>query len=385
MFCTQCGIQISEDAVYCINCGAKVIKEGVGSGLAEELVEQEAAAFEEAVIPKGAETIDCISSDNTIERKEGGNNDTKGEQKSSTFWAGVIVIAVAGFGVWLLVLFLRWLSSAFIPAIVVIAGGYILYHKVLAKMITEFFYERTPKELQLLEGMTDSKLLETLSDKFNYPYFKGVHYGPEGECVIEGKYSMYSVVFSENNIAEISYIAEEDDDKKKRTVLLEALAIQDYINKFFNPDLKIDVVKDMKRLKLAEGQRKAVAVVCTIASVLIVAAIAWDYISPGSLQSMVVPGIEVRSAYLSQYSKQVTIEEAFDNFFDNCKWTKYDSEGYTNVVFTGTCIYLGERADVRIIFKLTGEHFIVDSLDINGRTQSDLILYGVLSAVYEDY
>lgn len=100
---------------------------------------------------------------------------------------------------------------------------------------------------------------------------------------------------------------------------------------------------------------------------------------------MVVPGIEVRSAYLSQYSKQVTIEEAFDNFFDNCKWTKYDSEGYTNVVFTGTCIYLGERADVRIIFKLTGEHFIVDSLDINGRTQSDLILYGVLSAVYEDY
>lgn len=232
--------------------------------------------------------------------------------------------------------------------------------------------------------MNASSLLEALSGKFNYPYFKGVHYGTDGECVIEGKYAMYPVCFGKNNNAEISYIAKEDD-KKKRTVLLEAMAIQDYINKFFNPNLPIDVIKDMKKLKLAEGQRKAVAVVCTIASVLIVAALGLDYIFPGSLQSMAVPGIEVRSAYLSQYSTQVTIEEAFENFFGSCKWAKYDSEGYTYVVFTGTCMYLGEQADVRIVFKVTGENFIVDSLDINGRAQGDLILYGVLSAVYEDY
>lgn len=28
-------------------------------------------------------------------------------------------------------------------------------------------------------------LLEALSGKFNYPYFKGVYYGTMGECVIE--------------------------------------------------------------------------------------------------------------------------------------------------------------------------------------------------------
>lgn len=358
MFCRQCGTQISDDASYCGCCGAKVIR---------------------------AETVDRVSS--IVEQREGGDNGKIEKQKSATFWAWVIVIVslgVIGLAIWLLVLFLRWLSSAFIPAVAVIAGGYILYHKVLAKVITEYFYDRTPKEIHLPEGMTASSLLEALSGKFNYPYFKGVHYGTDGECVIEGKYAMYPICFGENDIAEISYIASEYD-KKKRTVLLEVMAVQDYLNKFFNPNLPVDVIKDMRKLKLAEGQRKAVAVVSAIASLLIMAAIVLDYVSPGSLQSMAVPGIEVRTAYLSEYSTQVTIEEAFENFFDNCKWAKYDSGAYTYVAFTGTCKYLGERVDIRIVFKITGENFIVDSLDINGRTQNDLILYGVLSAVYEDY
>ncbi|MBD5459656.1 MAG: zinc ribbon domain-containing protein, partial [Lachnospiraceae bacterium] len=261
MFCRQCGIQISDDAAYCRGCGAKVIK---------------------------AETVDCIS--DTVGQRVGGDSGEKEKQKSSAIGVWIIVIVslgVAGLAIWLLFLFLRWLLSAFIPAVAVIAGGYILYHKVLAKVITGYFYDRTSKEIHLPEGMTASSLLETLSGKFNYPYFKGVHYGADGECVIEGKYAMYPVCFGENNITEISYIAEADD-KKKRTVLLETLTIRDYINKFFNPNLPVDVTKDMKKLKLAEGQRKAVAVVCAIASVLIAAVIVWDYITPGSLQSMAV-------------------------------------------------------------------------------------------------
>lgn len=358
MFCRQCGTQISDDAAYCGSCGAKVIR---------------------------AETVDCISG--TVEQGESGGDGKIEKQKSSAFWVWVIVIVslgIIGLVIWLLFLFLRWLSSAFIPAVAVIAGGYILYHKVLAQAITEYFYDRASKEIHLPEGMTASSLLEALSGKFNYPYFKGVHYGADGECVIEGKYAMYPICFGENNITEISYIVSEYD-KKKRTVLLEAVAVQDYLNKFFNPNLPVDVIKDMRKLKLAEGQRKAVAVVSAIASFLIMAAIVLDYVSPGGLQSMAVPGIEVRSAYLSQYSTKVTIEEAFEAYFNNCKWSKFDSEGYTYVAFTGTCRYFDEPADVRIVFKITGENFIVDSLDINGKTQNDWVLYGLLSSVYEDY
>lgn len=227
-------------------------------------------------------------------------------------------------------------------------------------------------------------LMESLGGKFNYPYFKGVHYGENGECVIEGNYSMYSVMFKKYNYIVLEYIPPKKD-KKKRTVLLEAMAIRDYINKFFNPKLPINVVYDMKRLRLAERQRKAVAIVWAAATVLIIAAIAWDYISPGSLQSIMVPGIEVRDAYLSRYSSTVTIEDAFENFFEDGKWSKYDSEGYTYVVFTGSCWYFDERDDVRIVFKITGKNFIVDSLDINGVEQNNLIMHSLLSEVYEDY
>lgn len=97
------------------------------------------------------------------------------------------------------------------------------------------------------------------------------------------------------------------------------------------------------------------------------------------------PGASVRGAYLSQYSENVTIEDAFDNFFDNGKWSTYKAEGYSYVVFTGSCEYMDDKADVRVTFKITGENFIVDSLDINGQEQNDLMLYGLLSAVYDDF
>lgn len=298
---------------------------------------------------------------------------------------GIIgVIGIAVLLVWLLILFIRWIFSSIILVIIAIAVGYCIYHKGIAELITEHIYKKAPKDLQLPGGMTDSALLESLVGKFNYPYFKGIHYGDIGECVIEGKYAMYPVMFYGDEVAELGYILG-NNEKKKRAVLLETMAIRDYINKFFNPALPIDVMKGIKKMKRAEGQRKAVAIVSATATVLVAAALIFDHISPGSLQSMAVPGIEVRSAYLSQYSRVVTIEEAFDNFFDNGKWTKYDSEGYTNVVFTGICEYSGERVDVRIIFKITGENFIVDSLDINGRTQSNFVLSSLLSAVYEDY
>ena len=55
------------------------------------------------------------------------------------------------------------------------------------------------------------------------------------------------------------------------------------------------------------------------------------------------------------------------------------------MVFIGNGEYLGSRADIRLTFKLTGENFRVDSLDINGVTQEDLILYALLANVYEEY
>ena len=43
------------------------------------------------------------------------------------------------------------------------------------------------------------------------------------------------------------------------------------------------------------------------------------------------PGANVRNAYLTQYSETVTVEDAFDNFFDNGKWGTYKENDYSYV------------------------------------------------------
>ena len=125
---------------------------------------------------------------------------------------------------------------------------------------------------------------------------------------------------------------------------------------------------------------KGAAVLLAIGVIAYVAVINQDF-----FVNLVQPGIEVRGSYLTHYSEDVTVEEAFDNFFDNPKWSTYQEDGYTYVVFTGVCEYLGERADARITFQITGEQFRTEQLDLNGVEQNDLILYAMLAKIYEEY
>lgn len=119
-----------------------------------------------------------------------------------------------------------------------------------------------------------------------------------------------------------------------------------------------------------------------MAGVIIILIIVFNW---SSIINIFRPGAAVRNAYLTQYSENVTIENAFDGFFANGKWKTYEERGNSYVVFTGACEYFGEKVDAKIVFKITGENFIVDSLEINGVAQSDIILYGLLLKVYENY
>ena len=132
-----------------------------------------------------------------------------------------------------------------------------------------------------------------------------------------------------------------------------------------------------------ETRKTIVQMVIGIGIIIVISLVV--VLKPDFVSNIFQPGANVRNAYLTQYSDTVTIEDAFDNFFDNGKWGTYKENDYSYVTFTGACEYLGERADVKITFKITGENFLVDHLDVNGTMQNDLILYGLLAKVYEDY
>lgn len=132
-----------------------------------------------------------------------------------------------------------------------------------------------------------------------------------------------------------------------------------------------------------EARRTIVQMV--VGGVIIIVIVCVVVLKPDFVTNIFQPGANVRNAYLTQYSDTVTIEDAFNNFFDNGKWSTYKENDYSYVTFTGTCEYFGERADAKITFKITGEKFVVDHLDVNGSTQNDLMLYALLAKVYEEY
>ncbi len=132
-------------------------------------------------------------------------------------------------------------------------------------------------------------------------------------------------------------------------------------------------------------EAKKTIVQMTVGGAVIMAIVLIILFKPDFISNIVQPGAGVRNAYLSQYSEDVTVEDAFDAYFENGKWDTYKEGGYSYVTFVGVCKYLGERTDAKITFKLTGENFIVDSLDLNGREQNDLILALLLEEVYKDY
>ena len=121
-----------------------------------------------------------------------------------------------------------------------------------------------------------------------------------------------------------------------------------------------------------------------IASVAIVLLIITEAF-PNEVRNLIMPGTEVRNAYLTQYSEKITIEGAFNSFFGSHKWRTYKEKGCSYVIFTGSCIVMDKTSDVRITFKITGENFVVEELEVNGQEQSKLLLDILLARVYAEY
>jgi len=94
-------------------------------------------------------------------------------------------------------------------------------------------------------------------------------------------------------------------------------------------------------------------------------------------------GYEVRNSYLDQYSDSITIEAAFNNYFDNAKWSEKEINGVDYVIFSGTVEEEGEIVTADIWFRISGEVFYIDSMELDGFELNDIGIDWVMQAVYE--
>lgn len=271
---------------------------------------------------------------------------------------------------------------------------YFLYQRFGATLIVYTLYESTSNKLQLPDGMNSQSMLEALEGKFDYPYFEEIQCGENGECIIKGKYAECQVIFNSDGITYLSCkeIKQADLkfynnlDQRLREGFLEIMAIRSYMNKFFNPTMTTNAARDFNRLKSMEKQEKLLSPALSYCAAVICLIICLKVFFPNVFQYITSPGREVRGAYLSKYSTEVTIGEAFDNYFDKGKWRKYKADdGYKYVAFTGTCDYSGRTTDVRITFKITGDNAVIDRVELNGQEQNGLVEIALLLDIYSGY
>ena len=93
---------------------------------------------------------------------------------------------------------------------------------------------------------------------------------------------------------------------------------------------------------------------------------------------------EVKNGCLTQYSSTITVGEAFENRFDNCKWSSSDSsivDGAHNVYFSGDDTAMNTHWEVA--FYSQDDWFEVDSISIDGEVHyDDTVIYYLLDYVY---
>lgn len=353
MFCHKCGTQIADGAAFCHKCGAKVV---IG---AENPHKPENDGFSR-------------TRRNTDTAKSG---QTSFADKVSISIGVLFLIALV---VGCIYLWIRFLVVRFIFALLLLGiyGLVLNYASIRA-------YNKMDHRLLLPKGMDAQALTESLYGKFHYPYFKRARYDMNGYCFIEGKYASHVIAFNPDGTAILNYVDHNVRGPRKLVVRWETILIRDYINNFFDSHISPDVDGKFKQFKFLEIQCTIVIVAdVMVSAIAIIAFAAMCFADETDIVEFFMPGIEVRDAYLTQYSDTVTIGDAFDHFFSDGKWSKYKEDDYSYVAFRGKCLYLGEKADVKITFQITGDNFRVNSLDINGVNQGYIMTWAFLSAVY---
>ncbi len=362
MFCYKCGSQLSEEAKFCHKCGAKVINQDMASH--KEDVSTEERGTESDVLSKIK-----LPDTQKVNSKFTAFFDRIGLGKQyNDFMEKSIVNKVCLVGITFLIILgilflIRMIFSSVVLLLIVVAGGYWAYSRWGAVYITRRIYKRKSLELLLPEGMSAQTIVEMLRGKFRYPYLKGVECTSNGQCAIIGKYAVYYTEFREEGKTYLVC----DGAEAKREIMLEAIAVCSYINKFFNPFLEYDDVKDFHALMSAEKHRKAAPIVLVV-TVFICLIIGVGYDAPAGLQH----------GKTSQFDRSYYIENAVSvkDFLRNpsvhspCYFERYIVDSVSE-----------ER--VYICRNDAGNSWIV--IDDRGKSLSSNALQGDMVTVYGEY
>ena len=253
----------------------------------------------------------------------------------------------------------------------------------------------------LPDGMDKDQLCEFLKKSLSYPDAKEIYFDEDGDICIECKYDTHVVSVFEGkayvNDAMYENAGAFDGGNKAVTFLAnlgywkirfkrknqkrieEIECLRSYLVKALNHDAPINAHQKYTNFKNARKYTNIIsAVAAALAVILVIAAFS------SGLGNQKING--VKYAYLNAYSTEITINEAFNDFFDDPTWESYTENSEDYVKFTGECTFKGRPALMVITFEfMENDWFRVSNIKLNGETLSEYEEDAVLEKIFESY
>ncbi len=249
------------------------------------------------------------------------------------------------------------------------------------------------------EGFDKDSVMEALKKDLGYKDAKEIFFDERGEICIEGKNDTYVIEIKDGRIYLDDPMMTNIDDsgnkavtflakigswrlrttKKNRRCVEEIECIRAYIAKVFDHNAPVNANKKYTSMCRARKYSGVVSLVCVaLAVILLVVSI------NSASKNQQIDGIKY--AHLTAFSREVTIGEAFDDFFADGKWEAYTEDSDKFVKFSGTCSYYGESAKMVVTFEyVDDDSFEVKKMVIDGESLGLLEMSAVLEVIFDSY
>ena len=284
------------------------------------------------------------------------------------------------------------------PALILIVGILLIVWILFGRGFL-IAYKHDPEEvIPVPIDSTNESIMELLKKDLTYHDMKELYYDANGDICIVGKYDTYALTLSSDAVCSSLHIKSSVDfkvegkenhfllkaaywgyraDRKNHRIIEELECLRAYITKIFHHDAPIDARKKYEKMRQANKYRTVTVLGLTLAMIILFIAALNE---SGLLASN---SDKIQDSYLTQYSSDITIGEAFDDFFSNPQWYDYKDGASEYVDFKGGCTWYDEPATMVITFVVYDDEFYVDKISINGK---DMIFYNsLLTEIYDSY
>lgn len=263
-------------------------------------------------------------------------------------------------------------------------AGLILLACIAVYVFLELVLPRVDAKKNVLAGeylkflsVSDNQELMKAANEMHCSAVKSAYMDENGNVCIQGKRCKHT--FRKNEEGELELKSGRENYK----TALEKESIAGCLLKYLSPDAPVNAYENERYNDRLSKAKKILAVISAVTVVIF----GFLSMNPNMLEGSSKYIRMVKEGTPEAYPK-ITYGNAFDDFFENCKWKYFKSEDGSDVVeFHGNCLSDGQKAEAGIQFLVFEEknRFELHAVTLDGESQTKLVSGLFLIQIFESY